>query len=65
MVKSLSEWTKSLNLQGSFNREKVFAINSCVDTIPQTSESSKLVSSVKKEMIENGMLPSRKNVRKF
>lgn len=45
MVKSLSEWTKSLNLQGSFSREKVFAVNSCVATVRNKSSDSSMSSS--------------------
>lgn len=45
MVKSLSEWTKSLNLQGSFSREKVFAVNSCVAQVRNKSSDSSMSSS--------------------
>lgn len=45
MVKSLAEWTKSLNLQGSFSREKVFAVNSCVAQVRNKSSDSSMSSS--------------------
>lgn len=68
MVKSLSEWTKSLNLQGSFSREKVFAVNSCVASLRNKSSDSSMSSSsspssMQNEILASNMLPSSRTSR--